>query len=41
MTFISHLSFEGIPQNENTCFPFKWNDIKDFKKVITKIKLEL
>lgn len=36
----SNLSSEGIPLNlKNTCFPFKWNDINDFKKIITKNKV--
>ena len=34
---ISNLSCEGIPSNlKNTTFPFKWNNIKDFKKVVSK-----
>ena len=34
---ISNLSNEGVPSNlKNTSFPFKWNDIKSFKKVISK-----
>ncbi len=34
---IPNLSSEGIPLNlKKTSFPFKWNDINDFKKVILK-----
>ena len=34
---IPNLSSEGIPLNlKKTSFPFKWNDINDFKKIILK-----
>ena len=37
---MSNLSSKGIPNNlTNTSFPFEWNNIDDFEKVVTKNKV--